>query len=85
MNYKPDPNKAEEQEQLRLENELMKLKMQAEFGAVFGETNAELPPEMERVFLQNIIAVEEHYQNRKTIKVYDLIGRPAFQPADSLK
>jgi hypothetical protein len=85
MNYKPEPNKAEEQEQLRLENELLKIKMQAEFGAVFGETNAALPPEMEHAFLQSILAVEEQYQNRKTIKVYDLIGRPAFQPADSLQ
>lgn len=70
----------EEREKLRLENEILKLKMQAEFGAMFGETGAELTPEMEHAFLQNILAFEEQYQNRKMVKVYDLLGQPAYKP-----
>lgn len=74
----------EQSENLRLENELLKLKMQAEFGAMFGETSAEMTPEMEHAFLQNVLAFEEQYQKRKLVKVYDLVGQPPFKPAGLL-
>ena len=74
----------EEREKLRLENEILKLKMQAEFGAMFGETSDELTPEMEHAFLQNILAFEEQYQNRKMIRVYDLLGQPVYKPFAAL-
>lgn len=73
-----------EREKLRLENEILKLKMQAEFGAMFGQMGDELAPEMEHAFLQNILAFEEQYQSRKMIRVYDLLGQPAYKPFDTL-
>jgi hypothetical protein len=70
----------EEREKLRLENEILKLKMQAQFGAEFGgSNNEEFTPEMEHTFLKNVLAFEEQYQNRKMIKVYDLVGQPSFK------
>ena len=71
------------EEYLRIENELLKLKMQAERGAIFygGE---ELPPEMENEWLKNIQLFEEEWDKEKTIKVYDLIGRPQFKPANTI-
>ncbi len=74
----------EEREKLRLENEILKLKMQAEFGAMFGQVGDELTPEMEHAFLQNILAFEEQYKNRKMIKVYELLGKPVYKPFDVL-
>lgn len=74
----------EQSENLRLENELLKLKMQAEFGAMFGESSTDMTAEMEHAFLQNILAFEEQYQNRKVRKVYDLVGQPSFKPAELL-
>ena len=77
---KNDDLNEEEREKLRLENEILKLKMQAQFGATFGGTESEeFTPEMEHAFLQNVLAFEEQYQNRKMIKVYDLVGRPEFK------
>lgn len=74
----------EEREKLRLENEILKLKMQAEYGAMFGQMSGELTPEMEHAFLKNILEFEEQYQNRKMIKVYDLLGQPAYKPFAAL-
>lgn len=70
----------EERGKLRLENEILKLKMQAEFGAMFGQMSDELTPEMEHAFLQNILAFEDEYKNRKMMRVYDLLGQPAYKP-----
>ena len=52
-NFTNDP-----EEDLRMENELLKLKMQAERGGVFvgGE---DIPPEIENDWLQNILRFEE--------------------------
>jgi hypothetical protein len=72
------------EENLRIENELLKLKMQAEKGAIFGGNMENLPPEVEAEFLKNVQQFEAEWDNRKTIKVYDLIGRPSFKPADLL-
>ncbi len=47
---------------------------------MFGEGGEGMTPEMEQAFLKNVLAFEEQYQNRKLIKVYDLVGRPEFIP-----
>jgi hypothetical protein len=67
----------------QLENDLLKLKMQAEYGAVFT-TSEELPPAVERAFLQNVMAFEALGKNAPRIAVYDLIGRPLFKPSAEL-
>lgn len=74
----------EEREKLRLENEILKLKMQAELGAMFGEMGDELTPEMEHAFLQNILAFKEEYKNMKMVKVYDLLGQPVYKPFNTM-
>jgi hypothetical protein len=71
------------EENLRIENELLKLKMQAERGGTFygGE---DIPPEIENQWLQNIQLFEQEWDTGKTIKVYDFIGRPEFKPANTI-
>jgi hypothetical protein len=69
-----------EEENLRTENEFLKLKLMLEHGGQFGEmeedSNTELPPEIENQFLNNVLAFEKQFSEHKVIKVYDKIGRP---------
>ena len=55
-NESPDEEKFSDDadENLRLQNEFLKLKMMAESGAYFGGSG-NLPPEIENQFLNNII------------------------------
>ena len=71
------------QENLRIENEILKLKMKAESGAFFGGSK-NLSPEIENQFLQNVQRFEEAWKNVKYVKVYDLVGKPDFKTAGEL-
>ena len=75
-----------EEENLRTENEFLKLKLMLEHGGQFGELdedgNADLPPEIENQFLNNVLAFEKQFSEHRVVKVYDKIGRPQhFRPA----
>ena len=72
-------------ENIRLENEFLKIKLKAQYGDAFSmETNAELPPEIENQFLKNIMAFEDANINKDTTTVYETIGKPAYKPAEEL-
>jgi hypothetical protein len=72
-------------EQLRAENEFLKMKLMLEKGATFRTVEAgeqDLPPEVENEFLNNIIEFEKQWENPTYIKVFEKIGKPAhFLPA----
>jgi hypothetical protein len=72
------------QQDVRFENELLKLKLQAERGASFYNVNEDLPPEIEAEFLKNIIRFEECFDNAKEITVYEKIGSPEYKKAEVL-
>jgi len=76
--FSDDPN-----ENLHIENEILKLKMQAESNA-FIVTDEDLPPDIEHLFLQSVQQWEDAYQQVKSIKVYDLIKRPEYRPGFTL-
>ena len=67
------------EENLRIENEILKLKMQAQSGATFGGDSDGLPPEIENQFLMQVMQFEEAWKNVKFVKVHELIGKPAFK------
>jgi hypothetical protein len=73
-----------EEEKLKVENEFLKMKLMLEQGAVFGGSESKdvtLPPEIENQFLNNVMAFEKQFEEHKTIKVFDKIGRPQhFKP-----
>src|ERR1043166_1457696 len=69
---------------LQIENELLKLKMQAERGAIFGDME-ELPPEIEAQFLKNVQQFEDSFDNAGEITIYDCLGRPACKKVNELK
>ncbi|MGZ5134790.1 MAG: hypothetical protein ACXWCG_06560, partial [Flavitalea sp.] len=71
--FSEDPN-----ENLHIENEILKLKMQAESNAIFVADQS-LPPEIEHMFLKNVQEWEAAYQDIKQVKVYDYIKRPEYK------
>lgn len=85
-----DSFKPATQEQLREENDFLKMKLMLERGAKFGNAgnagNDEgLPPEIENDFLNHVIEFEKQWENSVYIKVFDKIGRPShFIPADQI-
>ena len=72
----------DQEDRLKAENEFLKMKLMLEHGAKFGgNENMELPAEVENQFLNNIAAFEKQFDQQKTIKVFDKIGRPGhFKP-----
>ena len=69
---------------LRIENEILKLKMAAERGAYFGESAEDLPPEIEAEFLKNIQLFEDSFENGEEITLYECIGKPAYKRVHEL-
>jgi hypothetical protein len=63
-------------EQLRIENELLRLKLQAETGAELQQLH-NIPPDVENAFLNNILAFERQLDSIEETKIFDLIGQPA--------
>jgi hypothetical protein len=61
------------EEQLKAENEFLKMKLMLEHGAKFSEKTGnlteELPSEIENQFLNNIVAFEKQFAERKTTTV----------------
>ena len=74
------------EDQLKAENEFLKMKLMLENGARFGKCGEdELPAEVENEFLNNIIEFEKQWENPARIKVFDKIGRPGhFMPVDKI-
>lgn len=72
-----------DEEKLRMENELLKLKMQAELGAQFHE-ESDIPADMENIFLKNILAFHEAAQNQTSITVAKKLANPKFTKAIDL-
>ena len=70
-------------EQLNIENEILKLKLQAELGGNY-ESEGILPPEMENVFLKNVIEFERNFANVTPKTLYDVLDRPNYPKAEIL-
>ena len=82
---KDEPFSDDPLENLRIENDFLKLKLKAQFGdAFFMDSNADLPPEIENQFLKNMMAFEDAHANAEYTTVYESIGRPDYKPADQL-
>ena len=77
-----------DEEKLNAENEFLKMKLMLEHGAQFGGNGNKvrsLPPEIENEFLNNVMAFEKQFEERKTIKVFCKIGRPQhFKPVNDI-
>ena len=81
MDDKPLSN--DPQENLRMENELLRLQLKAETGADSNSMGS-TPAEVENLFLKHVLEYERAYATVKQIKVFDLIGKPNFKKAENL-
>jgi len=83
----PDFNheeRLERLEDLRMENEILKIKMQAETGGIFSGSG-NLPPDIENIFLQHVQSFEEAWRNARQVTVFEKIGRPHFKNEMEMK
>jgi len=71
------------EDELKAENELLKLKLELEQGMQHSDTTA-LSPEAETQWLNYIYNYEKMYKDAGTVKIYDFIGRPGFKIMDTL-
>ncbi|MEO8108720.1 MAG: hypothetical protein ABI594_01750 [Ginsengibacter sp.] len=84
MEHSEDTN---EEENLKNENEFLKIKLLLEHGAEFQtpQIKNDLPAEAENEFLNYIMEWEKQAAERKTIKVFDRIKRPDhFKPVNEI-
>jgi len=68
----------DDEEKLKAENDFLKMKLMLERGGYFSAANEnEVPAGVENEFLKGVIEFEKQFDERKTIKVFDKIGRPS--------
>ncbi|MBC7861829.1 MAG: hypothetical protein IAF38_02570 [Bacteroidia bacterium] len=82
MTEKDEFNELDPEEKIQAENELLKLKLQAEFG--MGKLETKTGGEIENAFLKHVYEFEKQFAENKQIKLYDFIGRPEFKKAEGL-
>lgn len=70
------------EEQLRIENELLRLQLQAETGADIQQLE-DVPPEVENAFLNNILAFERQLDTIEEVSIYKILGEPKDFPPDT--
>ncbi len=76
LSHDPDENK-------RMENELLQLKLKAELG-VEAHISENTPPSIENIFLKNMIAFEAGLAEAEEIRIFELIAEPDFIPEAKL-
>jgi len=65
-------------DEIQFDNEFLKLKMQAETGAQIKTFGDKLPPEIENIFLKNIMNFEQQFRCAKRITIRELFGSETF-------
>lgn len=75
-NLSPDDN-------IKLDNQIKRLLLESK-GGTFHNTNEEIPPEIEKQWLDQIAMFEENFANAKQCTVYELIGSPAIKSGDEI-
>ncbi len=71
------------EENMRMENQLLELKLQAEFGAKTF-LDSRLPAAIENEFLKNVIEFEKSFSQSREVKICDILGNPLLRPEADL-
>jgi hypothetical protein len=78
-------NEEQTQEELRMDNDIKKLKLTLEHGAQFHENpESNLPLGIEKEFLDYIKHFEQKYEDVKQTTIYEFVGQPAFKKVDEI-
>jgi hypothetical protein len=71
------------EDELKAENELLKLKLEMEHGMKHQESS--LPPEIENQWLNHVYNFEQQWENAKQTTVYKFLDSPPFKEIGELK
>lgn len=71
------------EENLRIENEILHLKLKAECGGELMGTQP-LPPDLENQFLKNILELEHAFVSIRQVKIFDFLDKPFFKKSNEL-
>ena len=66
------------EENLRMQNDFLKMKMMAQSGAIFGGDGT-LPPEIENEFLKNVLEFEAMNATQDSQTIGKILGSPVFE------
>lgn len=82
----PEKFSEDPEEQLRIENEILRLKLKAELGGEIEtiEGTENLPPEIENLFLKNILSFEHQFESIEPTTIYQIVQQPKFASLTSL-
>lgn len=69
----------------KIDNELKKKELEEKYGAMFGESENNLPPQVESDWLQSIERFEEEFSVAQRTTVYDYMGKPSFKRLDEIE
>lgn len=70
---------------LPIENELLILKLKAEFGAECSAGHEKIPPDIVHQFLRSVYDFECNFRKQQpSIRLFEKLGRPFFKKADSI-
>ena len=76
----------EEKDKLSIENEIMKIKLQMQFGDdFFMKSSGDLPPEIENQFLKQVMAFEANQGDGEEITLFERMGKPVFKNVKDMK
>jgi hypothetical protein len=73
-------------ENMKIENDFLKLKMKAQYGDGFfmQEGDDALPAEIENMFLKQMMHFEENAKKAEYVTLYEKIGSPAFKKVEDI-
>lgn len=77
------PLSLDPEESLRFENQLLELKLKAEFGA-HTVLDGDIPAEIENEFLRNVIDFETNYSKSEDVKIREILEYPFMKPEPQL-
>lgn len=81
----PEEFQDDADEKLRLEIDIMKLKIQAELGGSFYDApDKDVPPEIELQFLEQVYEFHEQHDKNPPMTIRTYFGDPRFKPSDEL-
>jgi hypothetical protein len=83
QNIPDNPLDNDGEENIEMENELLRLKLKAELGGD-SFSNGNLDPTLENQFLKQVLAFEHSYAKGKRVKIFDLLGKPDFKSVSEL-
>jgi len=83
IDFQTDDFNSDPEENLRIENEILHLKLKAELGGELISTET-LSPDLENTFLKNVLEFERAFANSQQVKIIDFLGRPSFRKAHDL-